>query len=163
MPKIRDVYLSGKGRWVRMNTIDKYGKWSLILYLDQVSISEFNKMKEENGILNKLGTDDNGDFVRLSRPQKKIFRGVETIMQPPEVVDIKGEPMSKDIWIGNDSDITAKLTLYSFNKQFGQGTGHAIRLEGIKVTNLVPYASLADRTPDERKQVEGLEKQPVPW
>lgn len=160
MPKIKDLYLSGKGKYVRMQTIDKFGKWSFQLYLDKPSLSEWKTLKDTYGILNSSKIDEEGEFVRLSRPQKKIFRGVETIMTPPEVLNNEGQPITD--WIGNGSDLTAKVLLYSFTKQFGGGQGHAIRLEGIKVHNLVPYSS-PDKTPEEAKRSEGLEEAQQPW
>lgn len=160
MAKSRTEYLSGKGMYVRMQNLDKFGKWSLQLYLDQKSLSTWAKLKEE-GILNSSKRDDQGEFVRLSRPAMKTFRGIETQMSPPVVIDKDGNTIQD--WIGNGSDIEAKITVYQFTKQFGGGQGSAIRLEGIKVLNLVPYAPAESGTPAEQKQVEGMQERPQPW
>ena len=161
MGSSRVEYLSGKGKYVRMFTVDKYGKYSLLLYLDKPSLAIWEQLKSE-GILNVLKKDDDGDYVRLSRPVKKTFRGIDTVLRPPDVMDKDGKPMVANDWIGNGSDITAKLTCYTFAKQFGGGTGAAIRLEGIKVHNLVPYVA-SDRTPEEQEHVEGLDTKVQPW
>jgi hypothetical protein len=155
------VYLSGKAKYVRLDTLDKFGKYSFLLYLDETSKAEWAKLKA-SGVKNGSKIDDEGEFVRLSRPPKKEFRGVETLLPMPEIVDSEGKPWVRDTWIGNGSDVTAKLVHYTFKDKFSGVPGAAIRLEGIKVHNLVPYQP-TDRTPEEQKRVEGLDTAQQPW
>lgn len=157
----KEINLSGKGKYIRMVNLDKYGKWSLLLYLDKPSLDTWAELKAA-GILNTLKMDADGQYVRLSCPPNKEFRGVKTPLPPPIVIDKDGNSL-QNILIGNGSDITASLVMYTFNKQFGGGQGAAIRLKGIKVNNLVPYQPAVSGDDDEKKQVGNLHKQPVPW
>lgn len=161
MANSKAVYLSGKAKYIRMHTLDKYGKYSFILYLDDTSKVEWAKLKAA-GIMNSSKMDDDGEFVRLSSPPKKTFRGVDTPLPAPAVMDADGKPWNPENWIGNGSDVTAKLVHYSVTPKFGTGPASAIRLEGIKVHNLVPYQR-TDLTPEEDKKVDGLDTAPKPW
>ncbi len=161
----KQINLSGKAKFIRLVQPDKYGKWSLLLYLDKPSLNTWAELKE-GGILNTLKMDQDGQYVRLARPLSKEFRGVKTQMTPPIVIDKDGNSWPQGIAIGNGSDVTAHLSFYTYTKQStygGSGQGAAIRLEGIKVNNLVPYQPAVSGDEDEQKQLGDLHKQPVPW
>src|SRR5580765_3668615 len=123
----KQINLSGKAKFVRMWQPDKYDKWSLLLYLDKPSLNTFSELKSQ-GILNTLKMDADGQYIRLSRPMKKTFRGVDNLMTPPVVIDKDGKALPANTPIGNGSDVTAHLAFYTFQRQFGGGQGAAIRL-----------------------------------
>jgi hypothetical protein len=153
----KTVLLTGKGKYVRVRNLDKFGKWSLMLYLDKPSLSTWADLKKE-GIMNHLKRDEDGEFVRLTRPPKKTFRGVDTPLAPPEVIDNTGKAVTE--LIGNGSDLTVKITVYYFNRQFDNTAGAAIRMEAVQVNELVPYITSASGTDEQKKAIEGFNVMP---
>jgi hypothetical protein len=161
-PKTEHIYLSGKSKWTQTKQVDKYGKWGICLYLDPASKETWLKMKEK-GILNEINEDDDGEFIRLRRDQQKTFRdGTTRGFVPIKVLDKQGNPYDGNI--GNGSDVTCKVEMYSFKKPFGPGLGYGIRLEAIRVDNLVPFEGKKKDAfdPDTAKLIEGLADAPEP-
>lgn len=158
------VYLKGKASWAKVITPDvEYNTWSIKLYIDDNSYAEFMKLKERNGevegILNEVKTDEEGGrFVTLRRPMSRKWNGKETQLSAPVVLDKNNQP-TRDA-IGNGSDVTVKCELYSYKKPFNKGRGRAIRLQSVRVDNLVPYER-KDMPPDQELLVKGMDAQPV--
>jgi hypothetical protein len=135
-------FLQGKCMWARLNDPDvEYNTWSVRLYLTPDSYNKVMKLKEGtagvDGILNEVKKDDEGYFITLRRPLTKEWGGKRQQLTPPILVDKDNQPFID--YIGNGSDITAKVTVYEYTKPFKKGKGTAIRLEAVKVDNLVPY------------------------
>ena len=161
-PKTEHIYLSGKSKWVMTKQVDKYGKWGTCLYLDDASKKKWAELKEK-GIMNTLSEDEDGQFVRLRRDAEKTFRdGTRRGFVPVKVIDKEGNPYDGNI--GNGSDITCKIEVYSYKKPFGPGLGYGIRLESIRVDNLVPFVGKDKNAfdPESAKLVEGLIDAPEP-
>jgi hypothetical protein len=161
------VYFSGKGSWFHhlyhLDTMyagpDDPGKWHITLHPDRQSLDLFQSLN----LRNQVKSDIDGPSVKLSRPRKKVIRlktGAlkEIIFDPPKVFDNAGVPISEETKIGNGSDVTCKCELYGFNHQGRKG--QAIRLESVRVDNLIPYNPPSDYLPDEAKAASGLMDHP---
>lgn len=160
-------YFSGKAKFgPRLTKPDlEYGCWSTVLYLDDKSLAQFRQLKETTdgveGIQNELKQDEDGWYVNFRRPMEKNFQGKTQALTPPVVLDANNMPWQESALIGAGSDLTIKVSWYSFNKPFKKGVkGSAIRLESARVDNLVPYEMKKDFTDQEHKQVQGLPEQP---
>jgi hypothetical protein len=156
--------LQGKCKWAKVQAPDlEYKNWNIKLYPTAKSIELFNKLREGeegiDGILNSIQNDEEGDFIILRRPMFKNFGRGDEPLEPPTVINSEGQPMARDVLIGDGSDITVKVERYVYNKPFKKGRGSAIRLVGVKVENLVPY-SRKDFSERQEKDAQGLEKQP---
>lgn len=158
----KDVYLTGKGKWVRPNAPDPWGNWKMDLYLDQASYEKVLALKTtENGvggIKNEIKKDEDGYYVTLRRPTQKVYKGKVQGFAPPEVLDKELKPL-RDINIGNGSDVTAKVVVYEHATP-GGSKARAMRWESLRVDNLIPFDGKKDFQEDQQKQVEGLADQP---
>jgi hypothetical protein len=151
------VYLSGKAKWVKAHKPDT---WNYQHYPDADSLKIFKQLQKE-GVLTVLKRDEDGDYFQLKRPSSKLMRGQVVVFTPPKIMDKDGVILEEGIAVGNGSDVTSKVQVYSYPKPMG-GTGKAIRWEAMKVNNLVPFKSSSFKDEETRKQVEGLEEQPEP-
>ncbi len=159
MSNTQEVYLKGKCKWARTNTPDKYGKWGVVLYPDDASLETIRDLQTK-GIKNVLKKDEDGYFMAFRREQQKNMRGKMVGFAAPIVLDKDGQLLAPDLMIGNGSDVTIKIEVYTYNVPAG-GKGAATRLVSIRVDNLVPYEVNRDFAPDEQKAVEGLREQPA--
>ncbi len=141
--------LKGTGKWVKLYLPDdSFGDsaWKLDLYLDEENLKAFKALR----LMNKIKKDDDGTFIHLKRPTKKVFKGQEVIFAPPIVTDAKGNPFNEPI--GNGSALTVTLEYYGFNPRTGGGPGHAVKIHAVQVDDLVPspYAQSKEKANEER-------------
>jgi len=157
--KTEYVYLQGKAKWARLTTPDPWGNWKLTLYLTPDSYNKFIELKNE-GVKNVVRKDEDGYHVILRRPTSKEIRGKVQGFAPPEVINPDGTPL-RDIMIGNGSDVTVKLEVYS-HKTPGGGTAKASRLNSVRVDNLIPFELSRDfeEDGDQERMVRGLPQAP---
>lgn len=154
----KTIYLKGKLKWAHTARPDKYNNWSTVLYPDEESLKVVWDLKNgKPAILNTIGKDEDGEFIKLSRPQNKTINGTVRPFAAPPVVDANGIPITQTL-IGNGSDGTVKCAVYDYRK----GEGKAIRLEAIRVDNLIPFVPQTDFNPEEQKLVQGLDSEPAP-
>ena len=154
-------YLSGKAKWVRAKNPDpKFGKWNMTLYPYDEDLKKFKALQDE-GVLTRLKKDDDGYYFQISRPVNKMMKGVLIQFTAPKVIDKDGVVIEDGAGVGNGSDVTVKVQVYSYPKPTG-GWGKAIRWEGLKVNNLVPYKADSFPTQEDKEQVKGLLEQPEP-
>jgi len=152
------IFLSGKAKWIRVNEPNKYGKWSLDLYMDQENLEKIRELKKK-GLMNKIKMDDDGEFVTLSRPTSvQWIKGDTKQLLPPIVLDKNGTPAGR-VAIGNGSDLTCKMEVYGFGPK--EARKIAMRLVAIRIDNLIKFEG-KDFTPEESKKVEGFAQQPEP-
>lgn len=162
------LYFKGKAKWARLQQPDEHGNYGMNLYLTQESYGDFmRELKEKDpAVLNVVGKDEDGYFVKFKRPTSKLMRGKITTFAPPVVVDGSktlpdgSHPPLTDM-LGNGSDVTVKVLVYPYNKPTG-GKGRATRLESVRVDNLIPYTPKKDFDEGQQNQVEGLSEQPQP-
>lgn len=151
------VYLSGKGRWVKLFTPSQWNKYSLELNPDNPSLSIILDLKKR-GIRNTIKKDDEGYWISLSRPSEISVKGQKRAMEPPAVTDNSDppNPWNKDKAIGNGSDIVCKVHVREYTVPLTGNKGLALRLEAVKVVTLAPYER--DSWPNP-KQIDGLAEQ----
>lgn len=152
------IYFTGKAKWARLITADsEYQKWSMDLYFTPQSLDDFKALK----LKTHLKKDDDGYYARLSRPTQKMMRNVMTAFSPPKVFDKDGKPL-EGVMIGNGSDVTVKCELYKYTAPGSKEKQNAIRLESVRVDNLVPYEPKKDFDKVTAAAAEGLTDQPAP-
>jgi hypothetical protein len=153
----KQVFLSGKTKFANFHQPDRFGYWSVNLYLDDASKVEWAKLKQE-GILNRLRKDEDGEFVTLRCPVEKKIRGVMTKMQPISLIK-DGIPYLG--MIGNGSDVTCMITVYNYRKPITQEQGIAIRLGAVRIHNLVE-PNIKQFPPEGQKAAAALTALPDP-
>lgn len=151
----KQVYLQGKAKWARLGRPDEWGNYKINLYLNNESVEKFRNL----GTKNVLKKDEDGYFCTLRRPESKLMRGKVVGLAPPTVVDKDGMPM-RDVMLGNGSDVTVKLDLYEYYPPGSKEKAKAMRMSGVRVDNLVPYAR-TDRDEYDAYNVKGLDDQPA--
>lgn len=160
----KEDYLSGKAKWAKLHKPDlKYKKWSIVLYPDAPSLEKIRAWKEMVGpIKNVIKRDEDGDSITLNRPTSKDYRSGIRTFTPPIILDSSKKlpdgsfmPLADGVLIGNGSDVTCKLEIYSYKSPVG-AREHALRLVSVLVNELVPYVPAKDFTDMEKESVEGL-------
>jgi hypothetical protein len=157
------IYLTGKAKWFKHQTPNKFGDYSHDIYLNDESLLKVEELKKGKGnvegIKNSIKRDDDGSYISLRRPQSKTIRGKVVGFTPPEILGRDGLPLH-DILIGNGSDITTKCEFYTYKKPFGEGRGSAVRWASTRVDNLVPFSTQRDFDADQAKAIQGLDTVP---
>lgn len=149
------VTFQGKANWVKVYKPNKYDKWSLDLYLDANQVERFKSYNTKT----HLKKDDDGYYVSFTRPTEKLFKGKRQALPLPIVVDKEGKPTT--VAIGNGSDLTITCELYPYTPPRESEQKWAIRLQAIRIDNLVPFEM--DSFPEEERVIaEQLAKQPAP-
>lgn len=155
---IEYVYFQGKCSWANhlVNADSEYNKWHVTLHFTPESLEKFRELK----LKTHLRKDDDGYNAKLSRPCTKLIRGKMVSFAPPQIFDKDGKPFERTTHIGNGSDVTVKCELYKYSPPGSKNKENAIRLESVRVDNLVPYEPKRDYTATEAKAAEGLENHP---
>ena len=139
----RYVDLKGKAKWAKVWKPDtKYDKYSIDLCPDE----ERRKIIDELGLKSSFKTDSvsGEEYMSFRRdPNHTIFTGKDT-RGPAGAPTVMG--VDKDTPIGNGSDVTIRLAVYSYDNKFGKGTGS--RLEKILVNTLVPFEAKEGKSLD---------------
>lgn len=151
------VYITGKLKWVRVQTPDPWNNWKVTVYPDNPSLDKIRELQAE-GVKNVLKKDEDGYFVVFRRPASKTMKGKVVGFAPPEVLQKDGTPL-RDVLVGNGSDGVVKLEVYSHNTP-GGGKAKAARLLALRVDNLIPFTVDKDFDPDQQKAVKDLMEQP---
>lgn len=160
MAKSEYVYLKGKTKWFRNIAPNQWQKWSHVLYPDAASVEVIRQLQAD-GAKNILKKDEDGYYLSLNRPTSKVFKGIPQGLTPPEVMLPDGTPLPASILVGNGSDITTKMVVYSHNTP-GGGKAKAMRWESTRIDNLVPFDNEKDFTPQQELQRKNLQEQPTP-
>lgn len=152
----RTVFLQGKGKWITVKVPDKFNKYGLSFYPNEKALEILRDLQSE-GLLNRMKKDDDGYFMRISRPASKEIKGKVRGFEPPTLLGPDSLPLT-DTLVGNGSDVTCKVDIYTYPTPTG-GKGIAMRLDSIRVDNLIPYTK-DDFTPEQKALVDGMEEQP---
>lgn len=163
------VTLQGKGQFTKLVTLNKYGKWSTRLFLDQASLEKFRDLREKDGILTHLKKDENNQYyVDLGRPFSKEYKARDGSIKKinftaPIVLQRDGQtPFVGDI--GDGSDLSVELEVYPYTVPGTGKKGKAIRLASVRVDNLVPFVyktSLSERQLDNLENINKTPPQPM--
>lgn len=153
------VYVQGKLSWVKYITPDPlYNKWSVTIHPNEEGM-EIIRDLQTKGVKNQWKKDEDGYYISFSRPADRKIKGKVIGMAPPVVLDKDGNPL-EDTAIGNGSDGTLKLEIYSHPTPSG-GKAKAARWASVKIDNLIPFNKDTDfPDPAQREQAEGLAEQP---
>lgn len=160
--KTEKMTFQGKAKWAKLLQPDmKFppGKWNIQLYPNTESLEKIREL-QARGLKNKLSKDDTGWYVNIGRPVSKTYKGVVKPFTPPVVVLKKGDdavPFSEPV--GNDSDVTLLCEVYEHGTP-GGGKAVAMRLEKVRVDNLVPFVSSKDLNEEEQADFEEIKNQP---
>lgn len=159
MPINQVVVFQGKAHWNSLIHPDKYGKWSVKLYLDNASKDKLTELQAE-GVLTRLSKDDDGYYANFNRHQKKIYGATERIFDPPIVLERDDKTPFRDN-VGHGSDLTVTCEVYPYTIPASNGRkGKALRMQTVRVDNLVPYDKKEMATDAEVKQMRGLSETP---
>ena len=130
----RYVDLKGKCKWAKVWKPDtKYDKYSIDLCPDEAS----RKIIDELGLKSSFKQDQSTgeEYMSFRRdPNHTVFTGKDQ-RGPAGAPKVLG--IDKDVPIGNGSDVTIRLAVYSYDNKFGKGTGS--RLEAVHVNSLVEF------------------------
>lgn len=157
------VYLQGKVKWFRANQPDEWNKYKHVLYPNPESLEKIRDLQTSTsgvtGIKNILKKDEDGYCISISRPASKTIKGKVVGFAPPEVLEADGKTPLRNVLVGNGSDVTTKVEVYTHGTP-GGGRAKAMRWASSRIDNLVPYESRRDFTEKESEAVEGLAEQP---
>lgn len=173
MYKKEFVFLKGKVKWFRALNPDDWGNWKTDFYPVPEALEKIRDMQTAqggiSGIKNTLKKDEDGYYITFRRPQSKMMKGKVVGFPPPVVMDGTAPPLAdgtypplpQDTLVGNGSDATVKLEVYTHNTP-GGGKARACRWEGARIDNLIPYEGKKDFDEATQKQLDGLSEQPKP-
>jgi hypothetical protein len=143
----QNFYFLGTAKWCKVKEPDdKFNKTGTDLYMTEGSWKAFNS----SGIQIKVRENDEGQFVRFSRPWEKLMKGEVVHLGPPIVLIRREEAVKHGLegesspeldyipftgLVGNGSFVSCKVNVYDTKR----GKGH--QLEVVAVETLVPYES----------------------
>lgn len=155
--------VKGKCKWAHVTRLNRYDAWSIELWPIPEDLERIREYQAQ-GLKNTMRKDDEGYNIRFKRdPEKTITLRTGEIkhlrFEPPSVAMADGSPLPQGVSIGNGSDVTVLLEVYTHGTP-GGGSAVAARLEGVRVDNLVPFNPGTDYTEEEKIKVDALTSQP---
>jgi hypothetical protein len=161
--KISYVFITGKGKYNRLIVPDKFGKFSMKVWLNDTSLEIIKELQKgdgtHDGIQNVLGKDDDGYFMAFSRPTFIAKRdGSRPTIPAPIILDKDGKTPLTNTQVGDGSDVTVKLEVRKYVDPL-KNKKTSLRIESVRVNELVPYTSDNFKR-EELKSIEGLAEQP---
>lgn len=130
------IYLQGKSKFARnLISVDNFDKYSVSLC--SMTPASYDLISALN-VRNIIKKDEDGYSVKLSCPRSKMMKGKPVFFEPPTIIDTDGIT-KKDLIIGDGSDITCKVQVYTYKPPGEQERKNAIRLASVRVDNLVPF------------------------
>lgn len=159
-------FIKGKLSWVKTQTPNEWGKWTVTIHPEEKSLEIIRDLQGE-GVKNVLKKDEDGYFTTFSRPTQMMIKGKVIGLAPPELlipdgVDDLGKPRTKPltgVLVGNGSDGVVKLEVYS-HRTPGGGKAKAARLLSIMIHNLIPFELKRDFSAGQQEAVDGLAEVP---
>lgn len=126
----KEIYLTGTVKWCKYLEPDRYGNYSVNLYLDDKSKEKF----KESGSRTTPKEDDDGEFVVLRRKEVRRNKdGDEIDNGRPVIFDADNNVIEDERLIGNGSKVTCKIRVYPTS--MGPGTSW----ESLRIEELVEY------------------------
>jgi len=153
-------YWSGKVTWCNVDRVDNFGRYSICFYPDTKAYNEIMKLKQE-GLMNQVKKDDDGYFINISRPTEFIQKttGKHVSIPAPLLLDKDGKTPMSGTAVGKGSDVTVKVEIRQY-KTPQKRDAVAVRLESVRVDNLIPFEPARDFPPVQAKQAEGMATAP---
>ncbi len=153
------IYIQGKGNWARLVTPNKFDKWSIQIHPNAESLEILRDM-QARGAKNMIKKDDDGYFTNIGRTISKTYvkSGKTEAFTAPKVFDKDGNLLDGNT-VGNGSDVTLKVEWYEHGTPTG-GKAVALRLDSVRVDNLVKFEPERDLDKYEKENLSGLKDQP---
>jgi hypothetical protein len=153
------IYIQGKANWCRFVKPNQWNKWGCQIHPNAEGLEAIRDM-QARGAKNVIKKDDDGYYTNIGRPVSKEYvkSGKTQAFVAPIVVDKDNKPIDGNI-VGNGSDVTLKVEWYEHGTP-GGGKAVALRLESVRVDNLVPYEPDRDMNDFDKESVAGLKEQP---
>lgn len=151
MANTKHYYFAGVCKWAMVHRMDeKYELYKIDLFMDESSFDTYN----ESGCTMKVKEDkESGDsFVTFRRKDQQLIGKDLKHFGKPKVVDKEGVPLTDNV--GNGSSVVLKVAVFDTRN----GIGH--RLEGVMVTDLVPFEGGDSEDRIEEYRPTGLEDLP---
>jgi hypothetical protein len=123
--------ISGVAKWARLKSPNKFGKYSIDLYVDSTTRSQIRGW----GTRLTVKEDDDGFYYTFRRDHEKVLRTKTVEFGPPEVIYNKQE---FDGFVGNGSHVTIEIEVYDWEHP-EHGKGRGTRLLKVTVDELVEY------------------------
>jgi hypothetical protein len=138
-------HFSGPCKWAKVHQPDKmYNKYSIDVQLSGKELETFKSIKLRNTV------KEDGWVTFRRDPNHTIYiKGEKQAAGAPKVTDAEGNPSTE--LVGNNSHVTIRISVYSYNNVHGKGKGS--RLESVRVDKLEKY---------EGRQDEAAAASPVP-
>jgi hypothetical protein len=157
------IFVSGKIKFINAFIPNQWEKWTVSVYLDKESYELVLKLKEEKGLMNKLGKDDDGYYMTFSRPTSMQTRKGKVIpFNPPIILAEDGVTQLSNTMLGPASDVEVKLEFYAYSPPgSGENKKYAVRWEALRVITHVP-ATIHNFPKLEEQQARGLAGRPEP-
>lgn len=152
------VFITGKLSWIKTTIPDEWGKWKVTIRPNNEGLEKIRELQGQ-GIKNVLKKDEDGYYTTFSRPTQKMIKGKVIGLAPPEILQADGKTPLTGVLVGNGSDGTVKLEVYSHGTP-GGGKAKAARLLSIKVDNLIPFELKRDFSAGQQESVAGLAEVP---
>ncbi len=161
--KTKRLSVKGKCKWAHVTRLNRFEEWSLELWPTPEDLEVIREL-QSRGLKNTMRKDEDGYNIRFKRSPKRDIRlrtgEVKTlIFSPPTVAMSDGSPLPSGVSIGNGSDVTVILEVYTHGTP-GGGKAVAARLEGVRVDNLVPFNPDSDYDVETKAKVDELRDQP---
>jgi hypothetical protein len=141
------MYIRGKASWAHTLTPNPYGAYTISVHPNPEGLEKLRELQAQ-GLKNTMRKDEDGWFMTFRCPQSKEMRGRIITFPPPEVIMDDGKKSPLQGHIGNGSDVTVKLEVYSHNTP-GGGKARAARFVGVMIHNLVPFVSKEEQHDEE--------------
>ena len=153
--KTKHISVKGKCKWAHVTRLNRYDAWSIELWPLPDDLEVIRDLQAQ-GLKNVLKKDEEGYNIRFKRDPKREIRlrtgELKTlIFAPPTVTMSDGSPLPSGSSIGNGSDVTVLLEVYTHGTP-GGGKAVAARLEGVRVDNLIPFEPARDYETDEERE-----------
>lgn len=173
MARSEFIFLKGKVKWFTHTRPDDWGNWKTDFYPVPEALDVIRDLCTAqggvNGIKNTLKKDEEGYYITFKRPQNKPMKGKLVAFTPPVVLDGTKPPLAdgtypplaSDVMVGNGSDATIKIEVYTHGTP-GGGRAKAARWDSARIDNLIPYEGKKDFPPEVQAQLEGLSEQSKP-
>lgn len=161
--KTKRISVKGKCKWAHVTRLNRYDAWSIELWPISEDLEVIRELQAK-GLKNTMRKDDDGYNIRFKRdPSKDVRLRTGEIKRltfsAPTVAMADGSPLPNGVSIGNGSDVSVILEVYSHGTP-GGGKAVAARLEGVRVDNLVPFNPETDYAPEDKTRVDELTSQP---
>lgn len=136
------IKVKGKGKWVKHGAPNEWNKWTHVLYPDAQSLDKIREL-QGMGIKNQVKKDDDGWYTTFSRPTTLTVKGKIVKMDPPVMTLADGTSLEGKS-IGNGSDLTTTLEVYSHAVPGSDKKAKAARWHSTVVDTLIPYGTDAE-------------------